>query len=215
MIHVEAFSLNPLQENTYLLWNEKRNTIIIDPGCYFTAEEETLQNFIESKNLTPVQLINTHCHIDHVFGLKWVAIKYSLELYIHRKEEQVLQFAPVTGMMWGLSVDLYKGPFHFLEHGDVINLNDDKLKVLLTPGHSPGSICLYSSAQNFVIGGDVLFLESIGRTDLPGGNHQQLLESIKEQLFVLHDETIVYPGHGLQTTIGHEKKYNPFLKGLI
>lgn len=215
MIYVEAFSLNPLQENTYLLWNEKRNAIIIDPGCYFTAEEETLQNFIENKNLSPVQLINTHCHIDHVFGLKWAAKKYNLQLYIHQKEEQVLQFAPVTGMMWGLSVDLYKGPFHFLEHGDIINFDEDKLQILLTPGHSPGSICLYCREQNFVIGGDVLFLESIGRTDLPGGNHQQLLQSIKEHLFVLPYETIVYPGHGLQTTIGHEKKYNPFLKGLI
>lgn len=215
MIHVEAFSLNPLQENTYLLWNEKRKAIIIDPGCYFTAEEETLQNFIENENLTPVQLINTHCHIDHVFGLKWASKKYNLELYIHQKEEQVLQFAPVTGMMWGLSVDLYKGPLHFLHHGDVVNLDDDKLHVLFTPGHSPGSICLSCTEQNFLIGGDVLFLESIGRTDLPGGNHQQLLQSIKEQLFVMPDETVVYPGHGPQTTIGHEKKYNPFLKEII
>lgn len=214
MIHVTAFGLNPFQENTYLLWNEKNNAIIIDPGCYFTAEEETLQTFIESHGLKPVQLINTHCHIDHVFGLKWAAKKYALELFIHPKEEQVLQFAPASGLMWGLSFNAYTGPLHFIEHGDIIQLDEDKLRVILTPGHSPGSVCFYCEAQNFLIGGDVLFLESIGRTDLPGGNHQQLLQSIQEQLFVLPEKTIVYPGHGPQTFIGHEKKYNPFLEGI-
>jgi glyoxylase-like metal-dependent hydrolase (beta-lactamase superfamily II) len=136
-------------------------------------------------------------------------------LFIHRKEQKVLQFALASGMMWGLNLDPYKGPLHFLEDNDTVNLNADKLQVILVPGHSPGSICLYCKAQNFLIGGDVLFLESIGRTDLPGGDHQQLLQSIREQLFVLPDETIVYPGHGPQTTIGHEKKYNSFLQQVL
>jgi len=117
--------------------------------------------------------------------------------------------------MFGLNLDQYKGPLHFFEEGDTINLDEDKLKIILAPGHSPGSVCLYCEAQNFLIGGDVLFYESIVRTDLPGGNHEQLLQSIQEKLFVLPDETIVYPGHGPETTIGHEKKFNPFLNGLM
>ncbi len=214
MIHVEIFTFNPMQENTYLLWNEKAHAIIIDPGCYFTAEQETLEKFIKDKGFTPVKLLNTHCHLDHVFGNKWVNKTYHLELHIHRIEEKVLEFAPATGLMWGFSLDAYKSPFHFLEHGDKISFDEGKLEVIFTPGHSPGSICFYCREQNFLIGGDVLFLESIGRTDLPGGNHQQLLHSIQKKLFVLPDETIVYPGHGPQTTIGHEKKYNPFLSRL-
>jgi len=215
MINVSVFSLNPFQENTYLLWNEKLNAIIIDPGCYFTAEEETLQNFIKEKNLAPVQLINTHCHIDHIFGNKWAAKTFQLELFIHPNEKPIFEFGAASGSMFGLNLDQYKGPLHFFEEGDTINLDEDKLKIILTPGHSPGSVCLYCEAQNFLIGGDVLFYESIGRTDLPGGNHEQLLQSIQEKLFVLPDETIVYPGHGPETTIGHEKKFNPFLNGLM
>ena len=215
MIDIEMFTFSPIQENTYLLWNEKGNALIIDPGCYFTAEEETLHNFIKHKGLKPAQLINTHCHLDHVFGNKWAAESYNLELYIHPKEEKVLQYATASGLMYGLSFTNYNGPLHFLNHGDIIQLGDDILEVLLTPGHSPGHICFYCRAQNFVIAGDTLFLESIGRTDLPGGNHQQLLNSIQQQLFVLPDETIVYPGHGPQTTIGNEKKYNPFLQGIV
>ena len=205
------FTFSPIQENTYLLWNEKGNALIIDPGCYFTAEEETLQSFIELEKLKPVQLINTHCHLDHVFGNKWVAEKYNLELFLHPDEKQVLQLAPAAGLMWGMSFDNYTGPLHFINAGDIIKLDDDELQVILALGHSPGHVCFYCKAQNFLIGGDVLFLESIGRTDLPGGNHKQLLQSIQEQIFTLPDNTIVYPGHGPQTTIGHEKKYNPFL----
>ncbi len=213
MIQIEMFTFSPIQENTYLLWNEKGNALIIDPGCYFTQEQETLFGFIKSKGLKPVQLINTHCHLDHVFGNKWVADTYQLELFIHPDEEKVLLFASASGLMYGLSFDNYKGPLHFLNHGDVISLDQDQLQVILTPGHSPGHICFYCKAQNFLIGGDTLFLESIGRTDLPGGNHKQLLQSIQQQLFVLPNETVVYSGHGPQTTIGHEKKHNPFLQG--
>jgi hydroxyacylglutathione hydrolase len=214
MMQLNMFTFNPVQENTYVLWNEKNDALIIDPGCYFTAEQETLQNFISKQGLNPVQLINTHCHLDHVFGLRWVAKTYALELYLHPIAEKELQFAPATGLSWGLPVENYTGHFHYLNHGDIIYFGNDTLKVLFTPGHSPGSICFYCKEQGFVIGGDVLFLESIGRSDLPGGNPQQLLQSIKEQLFVLPDETVVYPGHGPHTTIGHEKKHNPYLSGL-
>jgi len=211
MIKVEHFTFNPLQENTYLLSNEKGEALIIDPGCYFTAEQETLQTHITQQNLTPIKLINTHCHLDHVFGNKWVAKTYQLELHLHKDEEKVFELAPAFGLTWGLSFDNYKGPLHFVQPGDDIYLVDDALTVLFTPGHSPGSISLYCKAQQFVISGDVLFFEGIGRTDLPSGNHQQLIKSIQEQLFTLPDDTIVYSGHGPATTIGHEKKHNPYI----
>jgi hydroxyacylglutathione hydrolase len=210
MIEVNHFTFNPLQENTYVLSNEKGDALIIDPGCYFTAEQETLKTFLQQKKLTPVKLINTHCHLDHVFGNKWVANAYKLELYIHPLEEKVLEWAPASGQMWGFAVDNYKGPLHFLHPGEKIYLGDDVLTILFTPGHSPGSISFYCEAQKFVVSGDVLFKEGIGRADLPGGNEQQLLNSINEQLYTLPDETVVYSGHGPATTIGYEKRNNPY-----
>lgn len=212
MIKVRVFTFNPVQENTYVLYNEQNKAIIIDPGCYFSAEQETLKNFITDTGLEPVRLLNTHCHLDHVFGNKWVWETWGLELHIHRGEEQMLQLAPLSGEKWGLPFTNYNGPLHFLSEGDTLFLGNDALKVILAPGHSPASICFYSDALQFLIGGDVLFRESIGRTDLPGGNHETLLKSIREQLFVLPDDVTVYPGHGVATTIGYEKMYNPFLQ---
>ena len=212
MIKIAYFTMNPLGENTYVLSNEKADALIIDPGCYFAEEEKTIKNYIVENNLKPVQLLNTHCHLDHVFGNNWVHKNYGLELHIHKGEQTVLEFAPAVGNMYGLTFTNYKGPLHFFDEGDEIFLGDDKLKILLAPGHSPASVCFYCEAQNFVIGGDVLFYESVGRFDLPGGNEAQLYKSIKEKLYVLPDETIVYPGHGEPTTIGHEKKHNPFVR---
>lgn len=211
MITIKAFTFSPIQENTYVLSNEKREALIIDPGCYFSAEQEALKNYIEENSLIPVQLLNTHCHLDHVFGNRWIAETYKLELYIHPNEEKMLALAPASGIMYNLEFINYSGRLHFLQHGDSISFGDSKLKVLLTPGHSPGSICFYCKKQGFIIAGDVLFCESIGRTDLPYGDHEQLLESIRTHLFTLPDETAVYTGHGPSTTIGHEKKHNPFL----
>ncbi len=212
MLHIEVFTFNPVQENTYLIYNDKGNAIIIDPGCYFSAEQEMLQSFLEVNGLKALQLINTHCHLDHVFGNKWVHKTFGLELYIHPLEEKVLEFAPQSGMKWGLPFENYNGPLHFIHEGDTIKLDEDELKVLLTPGHSPGSVSLYCAAQQFIIAGDALFNESIGRTDLPGGNHATLINAIKTQLLVLPNETKVYSGHGKSTTIGHEKLYNPYLQ---
>jgi hydroxyacylglutathione hydrolase len=211
MITVASFTFSPIQENTYILYNEHKQAFIIDPGCYFTAEEETLLNFIKENQLKPVKLLNTHCHLDHVFGNNWVHKTFGLELHLHPKEEQVLAFAPTSGQLWGLNFENYSGPLHFLNDGDKILLGEDELEVILAPGHSPGSICFYSPNQNSLIGGDVLFFESIGRTDLPGGDHETLLKSIRERLFVLPDETEVFSGHGPSTTIRHEKLNNPFL----
>ena len=213
MLTVKAFTFNSVQQNTYILFDEAKEAIIIDPGCYSNEEKQKVKDFIKKEDLKPVQLLNTHCHLDHVFGNQWVYENYELELFIHPNEEQVLYFAPQTAQMWGLPFENYNGLLHFLDNNDIIKLGDNELKVLLAPGHSPGSICFYNEEQNFVIGGDVLFKESIGRTDLPGGNYAALIESIRNQLFVLPDNVIVYPGHGEPTTIGHEKKHNPFLKG--
>lgn len=212
MIKVKVFTFSPIQENTYLLYNEMRQALIIDPGCYFTAEQETLSNFIKAESLVPVQLLNTHCHLDHVFGNKWVYETYQTPLYIHRDEEPMLKLAPLSGEKWGLPFDNYNGPLHFIDEEDTILLGNDALKIILAPGHSPASICFYSETQQFLIGGDVLFRESIGRTDLPGGNHATLLKSIQEKIFTLPDEVKVFPGHGITTTIGYEKRNNPFLQ---
>jgi glyoxylase-like metal-dependent hydrolase (beta-lactamase superfamily II) len=211
MIKVKLFTFNPVQENTYLLYNGNNKAIIIDPGCYFTAEQETLKNFIDNTALQPLRLLNTHCHLDHVFGNKWAAKTWQLELEIPDGEQTMLELAPVSGEQWGLPFDNYKGPLHLLKDGDTIVLDDDELRVILTPGHSPASVCFYCEKQKILIGGDVLFRESIGRTDLPGGDHETLLKSIREKLFVLPDDVTVYPGHGMPTTIGYEKRNNPFL----
>jgi glyoxylase-like metal-dependent hydrolase (beta-lactamase superfamily II) len=212
MLKVKVFSFSPVQENTYVLYNDHNKAIIIDPGCYFSAEQETLKNFIKDTKLEPVRLLNTHCHLDHVFGNKWVHETWGLELYIHQGEKQMLELAPLSGERWGLPFQNYEGPLHFLEAGDEVLLDQDRLSVILAPGHSPASICFYCKEQGFVIGGDVLFRESIGRTDLPGGDHETLLASIRTQLFTLPDSTEVFPGHGAPTTIGHEKEHNPFLQ---
>ncbi|MDB5192397.1 MAG: fold metallo-hydrolase [Segetibacter sp.] len=212
MISLKYFTFSPVQENTYLLYNQHQQAIIIDPGCYFQNEKEELAHFITNQNLKVVQLINTHCHLDHIFGNKWVYETYGVELFLHKNEEIVLAYGPQSGQKWGLPFVNYEGVLHFLNEGDIVTLGEDKLKVLLAPGHSPGSICFYCEEQGFIIGGDVLFRDSIGRTDLPLGDHQTLLNSIREQLFTLADDVVVYPGHGASTTIGYEKKHNPFLK---
>ena len=211
MLKIKSFVFSPIQENTYLLYNEFNQCAIIDPGCYFDAEKEELTQFIKDNSLTVIHLLNTHCHLDHVFGNKYVAETYSLTPQIHKKEEQVLAFAPTSGLMYDLPFDNYTGQLLFLKEGDVVIIGKDELVVIEAPGHSPGHICFYNKAQGFLIGGDVLFNRSIGRTDLPGGNYDELIKNIKEKLLVLPNKTIVYSGHGETTTIGEEKVENPYL----
>ncbi len=211
MINIKALTFSPISENTYVLYNNEGKAIIIDPGCYFPNEQETLKNFLTDNSLTPVYLLNSHCHLDHVFGNKWVHETYGLEPHLHPNEEAMLALAPVSGERWGLPFENYAGPLHFLNDGDTLFLGNTEIQVILAPGHSPGSICFYIPSQGDLMGGDVLFRGSIGRTDLPGGDSETLLHSIREKLWVLPDETVVYSGHGIKTTIGYEKRNNPFL----
>ena len=212
MLALKAFTFNPVQENTYVLYNEKKECCIIDPGCYFDKEKEELKTYIEKAGLKPVLLLNTHCHLDHVFGNKFVHETWNLTLHIHEKEKLVLERAPIAGKTWQLPFDNYEGELLFLKEGETIKIGEDELEIRFTPGHSPGSVIFYHEAGGFVIGGDVLFNGSIGRTDLPGGDHATLINSIQTQLFTLPDETKVYSGHGSLTTVGFEKMNNPYVK---
>lgn len=211
MLKIKSFIFSPIQENTYILHNDQGEALIIDPGCYFPEEKDELDGFITQSALQPQMLLNTHCHLDHIFGNKHVAERYGLKLQIHEKEKTMLEYSPSAGLMYNLPFDNYTGELVFFKEGDIIRLGADELRVIEAPGHSPGHVCFYCEAQGFLIGGDVLFRRSIGRTDLPGGNHEQLLWNIREKLFVLPDETLVYSGHGPTTTIGEEKRENPFL----
>ncbi|MEM1328054.1 MAG: MBL fold metallo-hydrolase [Bacteroidota bacterium] len=213
MIKVAAFVFNGFSENTYLVWNDTKECVIIDPGCSNAFEQQKLTKFIEDSQLQPVRLLNTHCHIDHVLGNAFIAEKYDLELEIHQGELPVLAATPQIAMMYGVNYTPSPQPTAFLAAGDVVEFGDTKLNILFTPGHSPASVSFYCEAEKWVIGGDVLFQNSIGRTDLPGGNMATLLQSIRTKLFPLGDDVVVYSGHGNPTTIGQEKVNNPFLNG--
>ena len=212
MFQIKTFTFNPVQENTYILYNENNECIIIDPGCYFDSEKEEFTAFIKNHKLEPQLLLNTHCHLDHVFGNKFIAEEYKLTLNTHLLEKEILEMAPASGLMFNLPFDNYQGEVIYLKEGDVISLGDDELEVIHAPGHSPGSVCFYCQKQNFLIGGDVLFQNSIGRTDLPYGNHNALIKNIKEKLFKLPPVVTVYSGHGPETTIGSEIEGNPYLQ---
>ena len=212
MLTVKAFTFNPVEENTYVLYNEKRECCIIDPGFYFPQERQKFKGFIEENKLHPVLLLNTHCHLDHVFGNKFVHETWGLVLHIHEKERQMLELAPASGQMWQLPFENYEGELMFLKENSSIEIGNEELEVRFTPGHSPGHVCFYDQADGFAISGDVLFSGSIGRTDLPGGDFHTLINSIQTQLFTLPDNTKIYCGHGPMTTIGFEKMNNPFVK---
>ncbi len=213
MTKVATFTFNPFQENTYLVYDQTKECAIIDPGCYNEREKEILRNFIEQNQLHPVRLINTHCHIDHVFGNAFVADTYKLGLEIHEGEQIVLDTVAQVAAMYGIPYrEPSPAPVRYIAVGESITFGETTLTTLFTPGHSPASISFYCKTANFVIAGDVLFQNSIGRYDLPGGNFDTLMQSIIHQLLTLDDQTVVYSGHGPSTAIGTEKKFNPFLQ---
>lgn len=213
MIDLKSFIFNPFQENTYLLINDKGLCFIIDPGCYFINERKALQDALSREGLSPFRLLNTHCHLDHIFGNKLIFDLFGLKPWIHLSEQPVLDRSPQAGQMYNVPFEPSPNPAGYLIDNEEIRLGEDVLKVIFAPGHSPGSVCFYCEKQQFLIGGDVLFRESIGRTDLPGGSFETLETSIRERLYTLPDDTVVYSGHGPKTTIGYEKKNNPFVKG--
>ena len=210
---VKSFTFNPFKENSYVVYDDTKECIIIDPGCYSEKERTELRRFITSEGLKPVKLINTHCHIDHVLGNKFVSELWDLELYMHKEDLPVLEnVKDISGFFGFENYERSPSPKHFLAQGDTLNFGDSSFDILFTPGHAPGHICLYSKENNLVIAGDVLFQGSIGRTDLPGGDYNTLIESIKTKLLPLDENTIVYCGHGPATNIGYEKEHNPFLQ---
>lgn len=210
MLHLRAFTFNPFQENTFLLYNDEKQAWIVDPGMYDTSEIQELKTALEEKQLVLQGIINTHAHIDHILGVQYLKDTYDIPFRLHEKELPVLLNARNTAAMFGFRLDTVPEATSFIREGEPLMLGDDALEVLFTPGHSPGSISFYSREGGWLIGGDVLFAGSIGRTDLPGGNHSTLLQSIRTQLFPLPDATRVFPGHGPATLIGTEKKSNPF-----
>lgn len=212
MTKVQCFTFNPFQENTYVVYDETKECVIFDPGNINVKEDKILSAFIEKEQLNVVQLINTHCHLDHVFGNQYVVEKYKVEFSMHKGEVPVLNSFIPTCQLYGIPIKVPSpNPTKFIEHQDVISFGNTQLLALLTPGHSPASLSFYCEASGFIISGDVLFRESIGRTDLPGGNFDTLVNSINAHLFTLPNQTIVYSGHGPTTTIGYEKENNPFL----
>lgn len=209
------FTFNPFQENTYILYDETGDCVIVDPGCSTKKEENTLDEYIVTQNLKPVRLINTHCHIDHILGNKHVSEKYNLGLEIHEGELEVLNSGTMVSEMYGIGYDPSPSPSRFIKENEIISFGNTKLESILTPGHSPASLSFFNKKANILIAGDVLFRESIGRTDLPGGSMETLLLSIKNHVLTLGDQVLVFPGHGPKTTIGHERVNNPFLRELI
>ena len=212
-MNIRTFTFNPFQENTYVIYEDNNDCIIVDPGCYTNEEENELSDFIKSKRLKPTKLINTHCHIDHVLGNKFVQERWGIDLYINKLEIPILESANDIAVNYGFNNYLHcKYPKYFIDEKNIIKLNNTYFQILFTPGHSPGHICLYNKKENILIGGDLIFKESVGRTDLPGGDYNTLIKSIKEKILVLNDKTKIYCGHGSSTTLKWEKEHNPFLK---
>lgn len=210
MLRIKSFVFNPLQENTFVLYDETNECVIIDPGCYEAYENEELSSFIADQKLTVKLLLNTHCHVDHVLGNYFVKEKYKVKLYIHPIEEAGLKAVKAYAPSYGIFKYQESTPDAYMAEGDIIKFGNQSLKVIFVPGHSPGHVAFFDEAGKHLIGGDVLFYNSIGRADLPGGNYNTLIKSIQEKLFTLPDDVKVYPGHGPETSIGFEKRTNPY-----
>lgn len=210
LINIQSFVFNPFQENTYVIYDDSKEAVVVDPGCYDEDEKTELADFITDNNLVVTMLLNTHCHIDHVLGNRFIKEKFKTKLYIHQTEVFVLNAQKVLAPHYGMHRYEEADPDFFLKEGDTVKFGTQEFLVLFVPGHSPGHIAFYNQNEKVVIAGDVLFQSSIGRTDLPGGNFDTLIDSIHQKLFTLPDDVSVYPGHGEMTNIGVEKRTNPF-----
>ena len=216
MLTVKTFILNQIQVNTYIVYNEKKECVIIDAGNLEPFEDEQILNYIDKTGLKPLMLLNTHSHIDHMMGHRLLADKYHVELAAHPIEkpfyDKVWMYAAAFGI--NFTQDRCLIPSIDLNDGDIVKIGDDELKVLFTPGHAPGHVCFYDEKDGIVFTGDTLFYRGIGRCDLPGGNYSTIENSLREVLYKLPDDTICYCGHGPQTRIGDEKRNNPYVTGL-
>jgi hydroxyacylglutathione hydrolase len=210
MLSIQSFVFNPFSENTYVVFDETHEAVIIDPGCYERSEQAELDSFISTNNLHVKFLLNTHCHIDHVLGNNHVKEKYKVPFIIHSIEEKVLRAVKSYAPNYGFAQYVEVLPDRFIEEGETFSFGNTQWQILFLPGHAPGHIGFYDESAKVIFSGDVLFDGSIGRTDLPGGNFKTLIESIHQKLFTLPNEVVVYSGHGHTTTIGKEKVSNPF-----
>lgn len=211
-MQVAQFTFNDFAENTYVLYDETNQCAIVDPGCHKASEQQELTAFIASHHLKPVLLLNTHCHIDHVLGNAFVAQKYDLALHLHQQELITYNDTGRWAQLFGLVVENIPEKQVFIDEGSALSFGNTKLEILFTPGHSIASLSFYEPVSQQLISGDVLFYQSIGRSDLPHGNFNTLIASIRNKLFTLPPETIVYSGHGPKTSIGFEQFNNPFLR---
>lgn len=212
MITIRRFTFNELEVNGFVLFDETRECILIDPGCNSTKQFQQLQSFITGEKLQPVLIVNTHGHFDHIFGNKWAKEAYGCPLLIHEADLPLIEHADQYAGIFGFQIDRSPVPDQVIRSEGSIAFGNSALAIFHIPGHSPGSIVLHSPVDKFVICGDVLFRGGIGRTDLPGGNYDQLIQGIRMKLLALPPETVVWPGHGPSTTIGREYDTNPFLR---
>ena len=211
MLKIKSFTFNPYQENTYLIFDDSKEAVVIDPGNYEAYENELISKFIDENKLQLKKIILTHCHIDHCLGNKYLNEKYGAELLIPFDERDLYKNVENIATLFGFANYSHLDENEYLKEKDKIEFGDIKLDVLFLPGHSPGHLAFYFKNDNVCFSGDVLFYNSIGRTDLPGGDHDTLINSIKNKLFLLNPNTIIYPGHGQKTILKNEMKNNPFL----
>ena len=209
-MNIYKLVFSPIEVNTYVLADESGDCAIIDCGCYDRQEYDRLVDLIKNKKIKPVLLLNTHCHLDHIFGNRFVLERYNLKPFANEYDEMNRKDAVQHAMLFGLSMDDPPEPAGFLTDNQTITFGSTELLALHVPGHTSGSLAFYSKENGCVFTGDALFAGSIGRTDLPGGDYDTLIKSITKKLFVLPPETVVYPGHGNETTIEKEMKSNPF-----
>lgn len=211
MLKIEKFVVNPLQENSFIVSDESGQCIFIDPGFYFQEEYNEMQEYLKVNELNPVMIANTHCHFDHIMGVEYIRKRFDIPFKVHPDDAFLIVNAVEQGQLFGFDMNEVKAPDSFFQENEELIFGNTSFRIIHVPGHSPGHVVFYSEDAGILIAGDVLFNGSIGRSDLPGGNYQQLVSNIKNKLFLLPDKTKVYCGHGPETTLGLEKKSNPFL----
>lgn len=212
MAFIKSFVFSPFSENTYVIYDETKEAVVIDPGCYTQSEKEELRDFIKNENLNLKAIVLTHAHLDHVFGAAYVARNFGVEIYMHKLEIPILADFETRCKMWNIPGAEQPEANHFFEEGDTFTFGNTTLDIIFVPGHAPGHVAFINKKDNYVVSGDCLFYRSIGRTDLPMGDYNTLINSIKTKLFTLPDHYTVYAGHMQPTRIGEEKKLNPFLQ---